>query len=61
MEEMVSAVENKLYRSVFYSEGTVFISKEELAEELQKIKNCGRKSADEFFSTLKNKLGIILK
>jgi DNA-directed RNA polymerase subunit alpha len=30
-------------------------------EKLQKLKNFGRKSADEVFSTLKNKLGIILK
>ena len=30
-------------------------------EELQKLKNFGRKSADEVFSTLKIKLGIILK
>ena len=30
-------------------------------EKLQDLKNFGRKSADEVFSTLKNKLGIILK
>jgi DNA-directed RNA polymerase subunit alpha len=30
-------------------------------EKLQKLKNFGRKSADEVFSILKNKLGIILK
>jgi DNA-directed RNA polymerase subunit alpha len=30
-------------------------------ENLQELKNFGRKSADEVFSTLKNKLGIILK
>jgi DNA-directed RNA polymerase subunit alpha len=30
-------------------------------ERLQQLKNFGRKSADEVFSTLKNKLGIILK
>lgn len=30
-------------------------------ETLQELKNFGRKSADEVFSTLKNKLGIILK
>ena len=30
-------------------------------EELQELKNFGRKSADEVFTTLKNKLGIILK
>ncbi len=30
-------------------------------EKLQQLKNFGRKSADEVFSTLKNKLGIILK
>ena len=30
-------------------------------EELQELKNFGRKSADEVFSTLKNKLNIILK
>ena len=30
-------------------------------ERLQELKNFGRKSADEVFSTLKNKLGIILK
>lgn len=30
-------------------------------ETLQQLKNFGRKSADEVFSTLKNKLGIILK
>lgn len=30
-------------------------------EQLQELKNFGRKSADEVFSTLKNKLGIILK
>ena len=30
-------------------------------EKLQELKNFGRKSADEVFSTLKNKLGIILK
>ena len=30
-------------------------------EELQELKNFGRKSATEVFSTLKNKLGIILK
>jgi DNA-directed RNA polymerase subunit alpha len=29
-------------------------------EKLQELKNFGRKSADEVFSTLKNKLGIIL-
>lgn len=29
--------------------------------QLQKLKNFGKKSADEVFSTLKNKLGIILK
>ena len=29
-------------------------------EQLQELKNFGRKSADEVFSTLKNKLGIIL-
>ena len=28
---------------------------------LQELKNFGRKSADEVFSTLKNRLGIILK
>jgi DNA-directed RNA polymerase subunit alpha len=31
------------------------------SEKLRKLKNFGRKSADEVFSTLKNKLGIILK
>lgn len=31
------------------------------SEKLQELKNFGRKSADEVFSTLKNKLGIILK
>ena len=30
-------------------------------EQLQELRNFGRKSADEVFSTLKNKLGIILK
>ena len=30
-------------------------------EKLQELKNFGRKSAEEVFSTLKNKLGIILK
>ena len=30
-------------------------------DKLQELKNFGRKSADEVFSTLKNKLGIILK
>jgi DNA-directed RNA polymerase subunit alpha len=30
-------------------------------EKLQELKNFGRKSADEVFTTLKNKLGIILK
>lgn len=30
-------------------------------EKLQELKNFGRKSADEVFSTLKNRLGIILK
>jgi len=30
-------------------------------EQLQELKNFGRKSADEVFSTLKNKLNIILK
>ena len=30
-------------------------------ERLQELKNFGRKSADEVFSTLKNKLGIIMK
>lgn len=30
-------------------------------EKLQELKNFGRKSADEVFSTLKNKLGILLK
>ena len=30
-------------------------------EKLQELKNFGQKSADEVFSTLKNKLGIILK
>jgi DNA-directed RNA polymerase subunit alpha len=30
-------------------------------EKLQELKNFGRKSADEVFSTLKNKLGIIMK
>jgi len=30
-------------------------------EKLQKLKNFGRKSADEVFMKLKNKLGIILK
>jgi DNA-directed RNA polymerase subunit alpha len=30
-------------------------------EKLQELKNFGRKSADEVFATLKNKLGIILK
>nr|YP_009029243.1 RNA polymerase a-subunit [Didymosphenia geminata]AGH28774.1 RNA polymerase a-subunit [Didymosphenia geminata] len=30
-------------------------------EKLQELKNFGRKSSDEVFSTLKNKLGIILK
>lgn len=30
-------------------------------EKLQELKNFGRKSADEVFNTLKNKLGIILK
>ena len=30
-------------------------------EKLQELRNFGRKSADEVFSTLKNKLGIILK
>jgi DNA-directed RNA polymerase subunit alpha len=30
-------------------------------EKLHELKNFGRKSADEVFSTLKNKLGIILK
>jgi DNA-directed RNA polymerase subunit alpha len=30
-------------------------------EKLQELKNFGRKSADEVFFTLKNKLGIILK
>ena len=30
-------------------------------EKLQELKNFGRKSADEVFSTLKNKLGIIFK
>jgi len=30
-------------------------------EKLQELKNFGRKSADEVFVTLKNKLGIILK
>lgn len=30
-------------------------------QKLQELKNFGRKSADEVFSTLKNKLGIILK
>ena len=30
-------------------------------EQLQELKNFGRKSADEVFSTLKNKLGIVLK
>lgn len=30
-------------------------------EKLEELKNFGRKSADEVFSTLKNKLGIILK
>jgi DNA-directed RNA polymerase alpha subunit len=29
-------------------------------EKLQELKNFGRKSADEVFSTLKNKLGISL-
>ena len=32
-----------------------------LPEKLQELKNFGRKSADEVFSTLKNKFGIILK
>ena len=39
VEELVTAVESKLYRSVFYSEGTVFISKEELEASLNAIKN----------------------
>merc|ERR1712232_72989 len=30
-------------------------------EKLQELKNFGRKSADEVFATLKNKLGIVLK
>ena len=30
-------------------------------EKLQELKNFGRKSADEVFMVLKNKLGIILK
>ena len=30
-------------------------------DRLQELKNFGRKSADEVFTTLKNKLGIILK
>lgn len=30
-------------------------------EQLQELKNFGKKSADELFSTLKNKLGIVLK
>ena len=30
-------------------------------EKLQELKNFGRKSADEVFTTLKTKLGIILK
>lgn len=30
-------------------------------DQLQELKNFGRKSADEVFSTLKNKLGIVLK
>ena len=30
-------------------------------ERLRELKNFGRKSADEVFSTLKNKLGIIFK
>ena len=30
-------------------------------EKLQELKNFGRKSADEVFTTLKNKLGIVLK
>lgn len=38
VEELISSIENKLYRSVFYSEGTLFISKEELASDLKLIK-----------------------
>jgi DNA-directed RNA polymerase subunit alpha len=30
-------------------------------EKLQELKNFGKKSADEVFMTLKNKLGIVLK
>ena len=30
-------------------------------EKLQELKNFGRKSADEVFTTLKNKLGLVLK
>ena len=30
-------------------------------EKLQELKNFGRKSADEVFTTLKNKFGIVLK
>jgi DNA-directed RNA polymerase subunit alpha len=30
-------------------------------EKLLELKNFGRKSADEVFATLKNKLGIVLK
>ncbi|MVO09509.1 phosphoenolpyruvate carboxylase [Flavobacterium sp. TP390] len=39
VEEVINVIENKLYRSVFYSEGTVFISKEELLTELNKVKD----------------------
>ena len=39
VEELISSIENKLYRSVFYSEGTIFISQDELANDLQLIKS----------------------
>ncbi|NJM78489.1 MAG: phosphoenolpyruvate carboxylase [Flavobacterium sp.] len=38
VEELISVIENKLYRSVFYSEGTLFITKEELINDLETIK-----------------------
>src|SRR6218665_1310290 len=38
VDAMIFSLENKLYRSVFYSQGEVFISLEELKNELNKIK-----------------------
>ena len=38
VDAIISSIENKLYRSVFYSQGDVFITLEELISELNKIK-----------------------